>query len=80
MRHQKILYTFLNRTGVWQTPSDLWLKEGKNREIRRLFEIEGYRVNRLIRVRYGAISLPRELPEGAWQFLTPQEIASLESH
>ena len=31
MRHQKILYTFLDRTGVWQTPSELWLKEGKNR-------------------------------------------------
>jgi hypothetical protein len=31
MRDQKILYTFLNRSGVWQTPSELWLKEGKNR-------------------------------------------------
>ena len=31
MRDQKILYTFLNRTGVWQTPNELWLKEGRNR-------------------------------------------------
>jgi hypothetical protein len=30
MRNQKILYTFLNRSGVWQTPSELWLKEGKD--------------------------------------------------
>jgi 23S rRNA pseudouridine2605 synthase len=56
------------------------LKEGKNREIRRLFEIEGYRVNRLIRVRYGSISLPRDLPEGKCRMLSDAEIEELRKH
>jgi 23S rRNA pseudouridine2605 synthase len=35
--------------------------------VRRLFEAVGARVSRLIRVRYGPIELPRDLPPGQWR-------------
>ena len=53
------------------------LKEGRNREVRRLFEAVGGRVNRLIRTQYGPISLPRELDPGSWRELDADEIARL---
>jgi 23S rRNA pseudouridine2605 synthase len=49
------------------------LKEGRNREVRRLWEAVGVTVSRLIRIRYGAISLPRQLPRGAWREATADE-------
>ena len=53
------------------------LKEGRNREVRRLWEAVGVTVSRLIRIRYGAISLPRQLPRGAWRDTTEGELAAL---
>ena len=53
------------------------LKEGRNREVRRLWEVVGVTVSRLIRIRYGAISLPRQLPRGAWRDATEGELAAL---
>ncbi|HET7922466.1 MAG TPA: 23S rRNA pseudouridine(2605) synthase RluB [Gammaproteobacteria bacterium] len=53
------------------------LQEGRNREVRRLWEAVGVTVSRLIRIRYGAISLPRNLPRGAWRDATEAELASL---
>jgi len=53
------------------------LKEGRNREVRRLWEAVGVTVSRLIRIRYGAISLPRQLPRGAWRDATEGELAAL---
>lgn len=42
------------------------LTEGRNREVRRLWEAVGVRVSRLIRVRYGDILLPKGLPRGGY--------------
>jgi len=53
------------------------LREGRNREVRRLFEAVGRRVSRLLRVRYGSIRLPRELRPGHWVELGPEIVADI---
>jgi len=53
------------------------LREGRNREVRRLFEAVGGRVSRLIRVRYGPFSLPRDLAAGQWREVPPSEAREL---
>lgn len=55
---------------------ELELTEGKNREVRRLFEAENLTVERLQRVRIGPVKLG-ELPAGKWRALTEPEIKSL---
>lgn len=42
------------------------LTEGRNREVRRLWEAVDVQVSRLIRIRYGALGLPKGLPRGGW--------------
>lgn len=45
------------------------LREGRQREVRRLWEQQGVKVSRLIRIQYGNISLPRGLRPDKWQEL-----------
>lgn len=45
------------------------LTEGRNREVRRLWEAVGVQVSRLIRVRYGDLTLPKGLPRGGYREL-----------
>ena len=54
------------------------LAEGRQREVRRLWEALGYRVSRLLRVRFGNVSLPREMRPGEILELREEQIGSLE--
>lgn len=53
------------------------LREGRHREVRRLFESQGLKVSRLIRVRFGPITLPRFLRPGKSKELDKKEAISL---
>ncbi|PID42200.1 MAG: 23S rRNA pseudouridine(2605) synthase RluB [Proteobacteria bacterium] len=53
------------------------LMEGKNREVRRLWESQGVTVSRLKRVRYGCIFLPSRLRVGSWEELGQKEVNDL---
>jgi 23S rRNA pseudouridine2605 synthase len=53
------------------------LRQGINRQIRRMFEAVGYRVDRLLRIRIGNLRLG-DLPCGHWRALTKSELRSLE--
>lgn len=53
------------------------LKEGRNREVRRLWESQGVKISRLTRVRYGPIALRRGLRKGQWEELGQDEVQAL---
>ncbi|MBK6592968.1 MAG: rRNA pseudouridine synthase [Burkholderiales bacterium] len=53
------------------------ISEGRNREVRRMLEAVGHAVSRLIRIRYGAMVLPRGLKRGAWMELDDADIRAL---
>ena len=53
------------------------ISEGRNREVRRMIEAVGHAVSRLIRIRYGAMLLPRGLKRGAWMELDETDIRAL---
>jgi len=50
------------------------IKEGRNREVRRLWEAVGVEVSRLIRVRYDQFNLPKWLKPGKYRFLDDEVV------
>jgi 23S rRNA pseudouridine2605 synthase len=61
-------------TGVWanaafDTTFRVILREGRNREVRRLWQAVGHEVRRLQRLRYGPVELPPDLRSGQWREL-----------
>ena len=53
------------------------ISEGRNHEIKRMWDTIGYRVNRLMRVSYGPIVLPRALKKGKYSHLSNQSAQDL---
>jgi len=53
------------------------IREGRNREVRRMWESQGFLVSRLKRVRYGNIELPRGLKRGHCEELAPEQVKGL---
>lgn len=53
------------------------LMEGRNREVRRLWESQDIQVSRLKRVRYGPVILPGRVPRGRWTECSPEEVQQL---
>ena len=53
------------------------VREGRNREVRRLWSAVGYDVTRLIRIAFGPIALPRKLHRGKYEVLAPAQVRLL---
>jgi len=60
-----------------QTRVELAIHEGRQRQVRKMFDAVGHPVVRLKRVRIGPIADP-DMPPGHWRELTPQEVARLQ--
>lgn len=69
----------LRKSSKRESHLTLELREGKNREVRRMFESVGHEVTRLKRVQFGAFTLDGLRP-GEWRRLTRTEVARAFSH
>jgi 23S rRNA pseudouridine2605 synthase len=69
------------QAGARRTRSHGWfrvmLREGRKREVRRLWQAVGLEVSRLMRLRYGSVQLPPELAPGRWLLLDEARAAAL---
>jgi 23S rRNA pseudouridine2605 synthase len=74
---QKLLYALVNV--INKNEIELTIFEGKNRQIRRMFEALGYEVNALSRLKIGNLEL-KDLKIGEWRYLTKSEIQLLRSN
>ncbi|MEI6894713.1 MAG: 23S rRNA pseudouridine(2605) synthase RluB [Colwellia sp.] len=70
-RFQKITYRGGEGRNHW---FHVVLSEGRNREVRRLWESQDVQVSRLIRVRYGDLEMQRQLPLGGWRELPLKDV------
>jgi 23S rRNA pseudouridine2605 synthase len=68
-KFEKIIYAGGEGINQWY---HVILHEGRNREVRRLWESVGCKVSRLTRVRYGTVSMPRYLRNGYSETLEPK--------
>jgi 23S rRNA pseudouridine2605 synthase len=73
-RFDSVVQTRIEGTHAWYR---VVLREGRNREVRRLWQAVDSEVSRLLRVRYGPVQLPRDLAAGSWQLLAPESCAAL---
>lgn len=71
---QRIEYRGGEGTNHWY---HVVLCEGRNREVRRLWQSQGIEVSRLIRIRYGHIRLPRNLSRGQYVELSKSEVKKI---
>jgi 23S rRNA pseudouridine2605 synthase len=53
------------------------ITEGRNREVRKLFDVVGLTVSRLIRIRYGTVVLPHGLKRGVWVDLDDADVRAI---
>jgi 23S rRNA pseudouridine2605 synthase len=70
-KFQKITYRGGESRNHW---FHVVLSEGRNREVRRLWESQDVQVSRLIRVRYGDMEMKRQLPLGGWTELNLKDV------
>lgn len=70
-RFEKIEFRGGEGTNSWY---HVTLNEGRNREVRRLWESQGVEVSRLIRIRYGDLTMPRFLTRANYHELEPKQV------